>query len=104
MARLPVPGSDDGQWGAILNDFLEVAHNNDGTLSSASVAAAGAESTANKGAAKSDIVLAVCVPVWFALLVASMFGTLLSPTSVLVRARSVLTWAGVRLVHAPALR
>jgi hypothetical protein len=31
MARLPVPGSDDGTWGQILNDFLVVAHNSDGT-------------------------------------------------------------------------
>lgn len=32
MARLPTPGSDSGQWGDILNEFLEVAHNSDGTL------------------------------------------------------------------------
>jgi len=32
MSRLPNPGSDDGQWGDILNTFLEVAHNTDGTL------------------------------------------------------------------------
>ena len=31
-ARLPQPGSDDGTWGTILNDFLSVAHNGDGTL------------------------------------------------------------------------
>lgn len=31
-ARLPIPGSDDGDWGDILNTYLEVAHNNDGTL------------------------------------------------------------------------
>jgi len=30
--RLPTPGSDDGQWGTILNDFLLVEHNADGTL------------------------------------------------------------------------
>jgi hypothetical protein len=30
--RLPVPGSDDGQWGTILNDYLLVEHNADGTL------------------------------------------------------------------------
>lgn len=34
MARLPVPGSDDGNWGAILNDFLAVEHNSDGSLKS----------------------------------------------------------------------
>lgn len=32
MTRLPKPGSDDGQWGAILNDFLSVEHNADGSL------------------------------------------------------------------------
>ena len=32
MARLPIPGSDDGTWGDILNQFLDVAHNSDGTL------------------------------------------------------------------------
>lgn len=32
MARLPVPGADSGTWGSVLNDFLEVAHNTDGSL------------------------------------------------------------------------
>ncbi len=32
MTRLPIPGSDDGSWGTILNDFLTVEHNADGTL------------------------------------------------------------------------
>lgn len=32
MARLPIPGSDNGTWGAVLNDFLDVEHNPDGTL------------------------------------------------------------------------
>jgi hypothetical protein len=34
MSRLPVPGSDDGTWGNVLNDFLGVEHNSDGTLKS----------------------------------------------------------------------
>lgn len=34
MARLPIPGSDDGVWGNVLNDFLSVGHNADGTLKS----------------------------------------------------------------------
>ncbi len=49
MSRLPIPGSDDNVWGQILNDFLNIAHNTDGTLKSASVSAAGAEQTTNKG-------------------------------------------------------
>jgi hypothetical protein len=32
MTRLPQPGKDDGAWGDILNDFLSVEHNGDGTL------------------------------------------------------------------------
>jgi len=32
MARLPTPGADNGTWGDILNTFLAVAHNTDGTL------------------------------------------------------------------------
>lgn len=44
MARLPNPGLDDGVWGEILNDFLGVSHNSDGTLKSSSITAAGAAS------------------------------------------------------------
>jgi hypothetical protein len=50
-ARLPVPGSDDNTWGDILNAYLEVSHNSDGTLIGSAVAAAGAEMTANKNVA-----------------------------------------------------
>lgn len=32
MARLPQPGGDSGSWGDILNAYLSVAHNPDGTL------------------------------------------------------------------------
>lgn len=32
MGRLPQPGSDKGQWGGILNDFLLTSHNLDGTV------------------------------------------------------------------------
>ena len=32
MARLPEPGQDNGRWGEILNEFLQVAHTTDGTL------------------------------------------------------------------------
>jgi len=47
--RLPVTGSDEGQWGDILNAYLLVAHASDGTILPSSVAAAGAEVTSNKG-------------------------------------------------------
>lgn len=32
MTRLPIPDSDSGTWDDILNDFLLIEHNNDGTL------------------------------------------------------------------------
>ena len=32
MARLPVPGGDEDVWGEVLNEFLVVSHNDDGTL------------------------------------------------------------------------
>ena len=38
--RLPIPGGDDGTWGNILNSFLEVSHNADGTLNTTAVTAA----------------------------------------------------------------
>ena len=38
--RLPIPGQDDGTWGDILNGFLEVSHNADGSLSTTAVTTA----------------------------------------------------------------
>lgn len=32
MARLPTPGSDQGTWGTILNEFLSQVHKTDGSL------------------------------------------------------------------------
>jgi hypothetical protein len=32
MTRLPQPGNDSGNWGAILNDFLQIELNTDGSL------------------------------------------------------------------------
>ncbi len=48
MARLPEPGRDAGNWGKLLNDFLDVEHNADGTLKQSSTIR-DAEQTANKG-------------------------------------------------------
>lgn len=42
MSRLPTPGSDTGTWGTILNDFLLVSHNADGSLKTSATAASGA--------------------------------------------------------------
>lgn len=47
MARLPVVGSDDGQWGSLLNDFLQQSHTTSGALTSAAVSGAGATMASN---------------------------------------------------------
>lgn len=46
MARLPIPGSDSNTWGIVLNDYLNQAHNADGTLKDGSVSS----SAVNDGA------------------------------------------------------
>ena len=32
MARLPTVGQDNNTWGTVLNEYLEVSHNTDGTV------------------------------------------------------------------------
>lgn len=32
MSRLPFPGGDEGEWGDILNDFLQVSHSPNGVI------------------------------------------------------------------------
>lgn len=46
--RLPTPGGDNGNWGQVLNDYLSVAHNNDGTLNASAVSSAIPASSINK--------------------------------------------------------
>lgn len=55
MSRLPIPGSDDGSWGQILNDYLTTSHNNDGSLKPSAVTAAGAYSKPAAGIPASDL-------------------------------------------------
>lgn len=43
--RLPVPGGDSGDWGDILNGFLGVSHNGDGTLQTTALTNAGSITT-----------------------------------------------------------
>ena len=40
MARLPIPGSDQGSWGQILNDYLSQVNNTDGTIKSGAISEA----------------------------------------------------------------
>lgn len=37
MPRLPIPGQDSGAWGSILNDFLSVSHDPDGSLKDSAI-------------------------------------------------------------------
>jgi len=52
MARLPVPGADNGVWGNVLNDFLSVEHNTDGTLKSKTALVFNVKDYGAKGDAK----------------------------------------------------
>lgn len=54
-ARLPTPGGDDDTWGDILNSFLEVSHNADGSLIPGAVTGAGAYSKPGSGIPASDL-------------------------------------------------
>jgi hypothetical protein len=45
VARLPQPGGDNGTWGQVLNDFLSVEHNSDGTLKSSGSLSSKADDT-----------------------------------------------------------
>jgi hypothetical protein len=56
MTRLPVSGSDDGAWGVILNDFLGVEHNANGTLKSGGSLAAKADNGAVVHTTGSEII------------------------------------------------
>jgi hypothetical protein len=40
MARLPIVGGDNNNWGTILNDYLSQSINSDGSLNSVAVATA----------------------------------------------------------------
>ena len=47
MACLPVVGGDSGNWGTILNGFLEVSLNQDGTIQPTALTAAGGVTSVN---------------------------------------------------------
>lgn len=51
MPRLPIPGSDGGKWGKLLNEYLEVSHNSDGSIKTSSVPAGATGATGPTGAA-----------------------------------------------------
>jgi hypothetical protein len=59
MSRLPNPGSDYDVWGDILNDYLEVSHNGDGSLQTGAIVAAGAYLKPSGGIPFSDLAAAL---------------------------------------------
>lgn len=50
MARLPTPGGDNGTWGSILNEYLSVEHNADGTLKTLGIGKGGTGASTAAGA------------------------------------------------------
>ena len=63
MARLPQHGGDDGVWGDILNEYLGVSHNPDGTLKTVSVLQGGTGAT-NAKYARSNLGIASNIPLY----------------------------------------
>ena len=50
-ARLPTPGADAGSWGNILNSFLSVSLNGNGTLKTSAISTGGGVTTSQVGSA-----------------------------------------------------
>ncbi len=63
MARLPIPGGDDGTWGEILNNFLRIEHNPDGTQKVLSVSKGGTGATTIE-AARANLGFGSQVPIF----------------------------------------
>ncbi|HSX42854.1 MAG TPA: hypothetical protein VLF59_02090 [Candidatus Saccharimonadales bacterium] len=54
MARLPVPGQDDGTWGSVLNDFLGQSLQSDGVIKDGVISATKLDSTIQSQLASID--------------------------------------------------
>ena len=63
MARLPIPGSDSGNCGKILNNFLSIEHNSDGTQKTLSIAKGGTGAT-NAETARANLGIPATLPVF----------------------------------------
>ena len=54
MARLPIPGSDNNTWGDVLNDYLAVSHDTDGTIKPNAVDSSAIQDNSVSGAKLQD--------------------------------------------------
>jgi hypothetical protein len=61
MNRLPIVGSDIEQWGSILNGFLGVSHNSDGSLNATAIKNAGSIADVTLGSNSSVLTLPALV-------------------------------------------
>lgn len=57
--RLPIPGSDNGTWGDILNAYLNVSHNSDGTIQQTAITTAGGYVKPSGGIPSTDLATTV---------------------------------------------
>jgi len=63
MARLPIPGGDSGNWGKILNNFLSIEHNSDGTQKTLSISKGGTSAT-NADDARKNLGISSNIPIY----------------------------------------
>ncbi|HEV2412812.1 MAG TPA: glycosyl hydrolase family 28-related protein [Candidatus Saccharimonadales bacterium] len=92
-ARLPVPGGDSGNWGAILNDFLEVSLNSDGTLLPTALQTAGV--VLSSGTPSGDLAGTYAAPSVAKLSGVSISGTPSAGQSLVATSNSAATWSSV---------
>ena len=88
--RLPVPGQDDGDWGDILNGFLSVSHNADGSLQTSAITSGGGYVKPSGGIPSSDMASDVQTALGYA-------GTALQPSLVTTKG-DLLAASGASLV------
>lgn len=93
-SRLPTPGSDNGSWGIILNDFLSQSLNTDGKLLPVALTTAGGEVTSNKNIAGGYAGLDVSSKVLIANLPTGTTGSTVALGNMVGTSRSIIALIG----------